>query len=168
MRERKRQFADSEKELRSAVVMRRLEAEPHFAAAQTVLFYWAMADEVQTQAAVQKASEHKTVLLPCVDGDDLRLRQYTGTSSMAVGEQFGIGEPVGDEFTDLEKIDVVVVPGVAFDRDYNRMGRGRGYYDRLLRRMPHAFTIGVAYGFQMVDHVPTDDHDIALNLVISD
>ena len=116
-------------------------------------------------AQVEKHKE-KRLLLPCVDGDDLRLRQYTGPECMQAGEQFGIGEPTGPEFTDLESIDMIIVPGVAFDREGNRMGRGRGFYDRLLSTTPHAFKVGVAFGFQMVELVPTEPFDIKMNKVI--
>jgi 5-formyltetrahydrofolate cyclo-ligase len=85
---------------------------------------------------------------------------------MQAGEQFGIGEPTGPEFTDLESIDMIIVPGVAFDREGNRMGRGRGFYDRLLSTTPHAFKVGVAFGFQMVEQVPTEPFDIKMNKVI--
>ena len=125
-----------------------------------------MDDEVQTHDFVNRWYKEKRLLLPCVDGDDLRLRQYTGPECMQAGEQFGIGEPTGPEFTDLESIDMIIVPGVAFDREGNRMGRGRGFYDRLLSTTPHAFKVGVAFGFQMVELVPTEPFDIKMNKVI--
>ena len=108
------------------------------------------------------------MLLPCVDGDDLRLRQYTGPECMVSGEQFGIGEPTGEEWTDLAAVELIAVPGVAFDREGNRMGRGRGFYDRLLKSTPNAVKIGLAYNFQMLDAIPTEPHDVKMNLVITD
>ena len=155
-----------EKLTRSASIMQQVETLPQFVQANTVLLYWSMDDEVQTHDFVNRWYKDKTLLLPCVDGDDLRLRQYTGPECMQAGEQFGIGEPTGPEFTDLESIDMIIVPGVAFDSEGNRMGRGRGFYDRLLSTTPNAFKVGVAFGFQMVEQVPTEPFDIKMNKVI--
>lgn len=80
----------------------------------------------------------KQILLPVVTGDDLELRVYTGPGDLATGA-YGIEEPTGALFTDYDAIDFIVVPGVAFDRNGNRLGRGKGYYDRLLppHTLPH-------------------------------
>ena len=71
-----------EKLRRSEAIMHQVEALPEFQQARVVLLYWSMADEVQTHAFVERWHKEKTLLLPCVDGDDLRLRQYTGPQSM--------------------------------------------------------------------------------------
>lgn len=165
MRERKRAVPPEEKLRRSRVVMQRLEQAPAFAAARVVLLYWSMADEVQTHEFVKRWYREKTLLLPCVQGDDLVLRQYTGPECMVSGEQFGIGEPTGAEWTDLEAVELIAVPGVAFDRKGNRMGRGRGFYDRLLKSTPRAVKIGLAYDFQMMDAIPTEPHDVRMDAV---
>ena len=168
MRERKRAVPADEKLRRSDIIMHRLELTHDFAAAQVVLLYWSMADEVQTHSFVERWYRRKTLLLPCVQGDDLVLRQYTGPECMVSGEQFGIGEPMGDEWTDLEAVQLIAVPGVAFDPAGNRMGRGRGFYDRLLKSTPHAVKIGLAYDFQMLDTIPTEPHDVRMDRVITD
>lgn len=168
MRELKRAVPLEEKLRRSAGIMRKVEALPEFQQARVVLLYWSMTDEVQTHAFVDKWYKDKVLLLPCVDGDDLRLRQYTGPECMVAGEQFGIGEPTGEEFTSLEQIEIIIVPGVAFDSQCNRMGRGRGFYDRLLKSTPHALKVGVAFDFQMLDEIPTEPFDVKMNHVISE
>ncbi|KWW31259.1 MAG: 5-formyltetrahydrofolate cyclo-ligase [bacterium P3] len=157
-----------EKAQRSEAIMQQVAALPRFADARVVLLYWSMDDEVQTHRFVERWRHEKTILLPCVDGDRLRLRVYEGLDRMIAGEQFGIGEPVGDEFTDYDRIDLVIVPGVAFDQSGNRMGRGRGFYDRLLQCTPRAYKIGVAFSFQMRDAIPVEPHDIAMDLVVSE
>ena len=115
MRELKRAVPPEEKLRRSDGIMRKVEALTEFQQARVVLLYWSMADEVQTHAFVEKWYKDKVLLLPCVDGDDLRLRQYTGPECMVAGEQFGIGEPTGEEFVDLDRVELIIVPGVAFD-----------------------------------------------------
>lgn len=151
---------------RSQPIMHQVELLPQFQQSATVLLYWSMEDEVQTHDFVNRWYQEKRLLLPCVDGDDLRLRQYTGPECLKAGEQFGIGEPTGPEFTELEKVDLIIVPGVAFDRKRNRMGRGRGFYDRLLKSTPNAFKVGVGFDFQLVDEVPVEPFDVAMDRVI--
>lgn len=168
MRTLKSAVSPEEKLRRSDMIMQQVQALSQFQEATVVLLYWSMADEVQTHALVERWYKEKTLLLPCVEGDNLKLRQYTGPDCMVSGEQFGIGEPTGPEYTTLDKIDLIIVPGVAFDRMGNRMGRGRGFYDRLLRTTPHATKVGVAYGFQLLDEIPVEPHDIRMNLVIHD
>ena len=148
--------------------MQRVEELERFQQAGTVLLYWSMEDEVQTHDFVNRWYEKKRLLLPCVDGDDLRLRQYTGPECLKAGEQFGIGEPTGPEFTELEQVELIIVPGVAFDRKGNRMGRGRGFYDRLLKSTPKAFKVGVGFDFQLLDTIPTEPFDVPMDVVISD
>jgi 5-formyltetrahydrofolate cyclo-ligase len=157
-----------EKCSRSIPIMQQVEQLPQFRDAQTILLYWSMEDEVQTHDFVNRWYQQKTLLLPCVDGDDLRLRQYTGPDCLKEGEQFGIGEPTGPEFTDLNSVQMIIVPGVAFDRHNNRMGRGRGFYDRLLKSTPNAYKVGVAFNFQMVELVPTEEFDVPMNAVITE
>lgn len=168
MRQLKREVPENEKLRRSGLVVQHLEATAAFMSAKVVLLYWSMPDEVQTHAFVNRWYEKKVLLLPCVDGDDLRIRQYTGPECLVAGEQFGIGEPTGDEWSALDAIDLIVVPGVAFDRRCNRMGRGRGFYDRLLKSTPHATKIGIAYDFQVLDEIPVEPFDVAMDTVISE
>lgn len=138
-----------------------------FQESETVLLYWSMDDEVYTHDFVNSWYKEKRILLPCVDGDDLVLRQYTGPESLQPGPQFGIPEPVGPVFDDLDKIDMIIVPGVAFDRHNKRMGRGRGFYDRLLKTTPHAKKIGVAFDFQIFDTIPVEPFDVPMDMVVS-
>ena len=177
MRELKRAVPPEEKLLRSEAIMHQVEQLPEFREARVVLLYWSMADEVQTHSFVERWYREKTLLLPCVQGDDLLLRQYTGPDCMVSGEQFGIGEPAGrdrmgaagsDVWSNLMAVELIVVPGVAFDSMGNRMGRGRGFYDRLLKSTKQAVKIGVAYGFQLLEEIPVEPHDVKMNLVIHD
>ena len=166
IRERKKEFSLSEKIELSRPIFEKIEKEELFKEAKVVLLYYSMDDEVYTHDFVEKHYKTKTILLPCVDGDDLILRQYLGIESMKAGEQFGILEPVGKEFNDLEKIDLMIIPGVAFDEEKNRLGRGRGFYDRLLKTV-NATKIGVCFDFQVVEQVPTEDFDVKMDVVIS-
>lgn len=149
----------------SAKVLQRLEACPAFKAAKTVMLYYALPDEVDTHNFVEQWAKEKQIILPVVIGDDLELRSYHGRHELAVGA-YGIEEPTGLAFTEKERIECIVVPGVAFDRHGNRLGRGKGYYDRLLPRLPQAYKIGLCFPFQLVDEVPAEPFDIPMDEVI--
>ena len=156
-----------EKKTMSQLIWRQLENQPLFREARVVLLYWSMDDEVHTHDYVLKWAESKKILLPCVKGDTLELRQFRGMDSLRPGEGFGIPEPVGDLFTDYASIDAIVVPGVAFDLAGNRLGRGRGYYDRILKQTDSAAKIGICFDFQLLAEVPVDALDVPMVLVVS-
>lgn len=152
--------------LQSVNILAALEAHPAFRAANTVLLYHSLKDEVDTHEFIKKWSREKRILLPVVKGDDLELRIYTGPQDMKIGA-YGIEEPIGETFTDYAEIDFIAVPGVAFDREGNRLGRGKGYYDRLLPRIPSAFKAGICFPFQLIDQVPTEPFDICMDVIIT-
>jgi len=156
-----------EKTSRSKEILEKVEQLPEFIAAKTVMLYWAMADEVQTSDFVIKWSASKRVILPCVNGNDLDLRVFRGEEDLVMGENFGIPEPSGELFTDYNEIDLILVPGVAFDIANNRMGRGKAYYDKLLSSLK-AFKLGVCFDFQLLKSVPTDEHDIKMDRIVSE
>ena len=157
----------------SAEILAALEAHPAFRVANTVLLYHSLndevdtlPDEVHTHDFIRKWSTKKKILLPVVIGNDLELRVYTSPADLAIGA-YGIEEPTGALFTDYATIDLVIVPGVAFDRDGNRLGRGKGYYDRLLPRIPSAYKVGICFPFQIVEEVPAEPFDIRMDEIIT-
>lgn len=143
-----------------------LEQRSCFQKAQTILLYWSMNDEVYTHDFVCRWADRKTILLPCVKGDVLELRVFRGVDSLRPGEGFGIPEPVGDLYTDYAAIDLIIVPGVAFDAQGHRLGRGRGYYDKILKETGDAKKIGVCFDFQLLEEVPVDVLDVSMDDVI--
>lgn len=149
----------------SADILAALEAHPAFRAASIVLLYYSLKDEVGTHEFVRKWSREKLVLLPVVKGEELELRVFTGPEDLTTGA-YGIGEPTGELFTDYAAIDFAVIPGVAFDATGNRLGRGKGYYDRLLPRLT-AFKAGICFPFQLVEEVPAEPFDIRMDTIIS-
>ncbi len=150
----------------SASVMARLEAHPAFLAAETVLLYRSLPDEVDTHALIDRWAERKRLLLPVVKGEALELRLYRPGEALLKG-RFGIEEPAGAAFTRFASIALAVVPGVAFDRGCHRLGRGKGYYDRLLPQLSAAYKIGVCFPFQLLDEVPTEPFDMPMDEVIT-
>lgn len=166
IKRRKAACSTDERERFSASIIQQLSALPEWKAAHTVLLYHSLPDEVGTHEFIRFASTEKVVLLPVVVGDDLELRRYTPDTEMTNGS-FRIQEPTGAAFTDYESIELVVVPGVAFTQQGARLGRGKGYYDRLLPRLHRATKIGICWPFQLVDNIPTEKHDILMDKVLS-
>lgn len=150
----------------SQSLFERIEQQEEFLKAQTVFLYYSMPGEVDTHAFIDKWYGKKNIVLPVVCGDDLELRVYKGKEQMAISS-YGILEPQGEPFTAYDQIDFAVIPGLAFDREGNRLGRGKGYYDRTLPLL-NCYKIGVCFQFQLVDSVPTEPFDFVLNAVCTE
>ena len=148
----------------SELILAKLERHPDSRNARIVMLYSALPDEVQTQAFLEKWRHEKKIILPTVVGDDIIPVELAENTGFAVGD-FNILEPQNEPYTG--GYDLIVVPGVAFDRNGNRIGRGRGYYDRFLCKHLDIKRIGICFDFQLVDEVPTEPNDIKMNEVIS-
>ena len=168
IKELKRQFTRQKLHELSFPVIARLLRCQKLRDAKTVLMYYSLPDEVDTRMAVDALIlSNKRVLLPRVTGEGtMELRMYAGPSSITAGA-FGIMEPTGDVFSDYDAIDVAVVPGMAFDSEGGRLGRGKGYYDRLLPKLCNAWKIGICFPFQLVDGLPVDKHDVRMDDVVT-
>ncbi len=148
----------------SEVILSKLENDDDFKKARIVMIYSALPDEVQTHAFLEKWRYRKKIILPTVVGDDIIPVELAADTTFAVGD-FNILEPQNEPYTG--GYDLIVVPGVAFDRNGNRIGRGRGYYDRFLCKYLNVRRIGICFDFQLVDEVPTEPNDIKMDKVIS-
>lgn len=167
IRNRKRQFTADELNELSVPVMKRLLGMTEVINAKTILLYYSLPDEVNTHETVELlARQGKTVLLPkVIDGENMEIRIYESPEDLTEGN-YGIMEPNGKLFTDYGKIDTAVIPGMSFDADNNRLGRGKGYYDRFLKNIPQAYKIGVCFDFQKEQNIPHDEYDIKMDTVI--
>lgn len=165
---RKKEMTLAERESRSGAVWERVRRIPEFRQAGRVLLYWSLPDEVFTHRFVQETALEKQVFLPVVQGEDLVIRPFSGVGNLVPGDSFAIPEPAaGAGEVLLETLDLVIVPGVAFDALGGRTGRGKGFYDRLFagaRRLP--CRIGVCFDCQLVERVPCDPHDVPMDYVV--
>ncbi len=165
IKETKRQYSGEELDIKSEAIFAQVEQLPEFAQSNCVMAYMALADEVRTQNFVKKWVGKKIIVLPIVKGDDLELRELTPDGNLEAGESFGILEPLGGRLVSVGEIDIAIIPGVAFDMENNRMGRGRGYYDKLLS-IAQFYKIGVCFDFQMFESVPVDVFDKKMDKVV--
>ncbi|MCM1310282.1 MAG: 5-formyltetrahydrofolate cyclo-ligase [Bacteroides sp.] len=150
----------------ASAVFAALERTAAFLLADRILVYSSLPDELSTREFIDKWAGRKHFFLPRVNGVNLELLPYERTR-LHLGA-FHIEEPDGDEIVDPALMDLIVVPAVAMDSAGNRLGRGRGFYDRLLAST-RATAVGVGYDFQLVaEGIPVEPHDAPLDIVITE
>lgn len=165
IRNLKNMLSDLEKISAADAVFERLERSAAFQLADKVLMYHSLPDELETHRFLNKWKDRKKFFLPRVNGVNLELLPYD-ESRLEIGS-FHIEEPTGNNLHPVEEIEMIVVPGVAFDRKGVRLGRGRGFYDRLLQNAK-AIKVGIGYEFQLVDDLPSEPHDVPMDMVITE
>ena len=167
MRQRNRTLDHGVREAASEHIFRQVEQCEEFRCAEVVALYCALPDEPPTERVIARWLKlGKRVVVPRVEGDTMRFFCYD-PSTQVVGS-FGIEEPGdGALLCSPSEIELMVVPGVAFTATGDRMGRGRGYYDKYLSQSDfRGYTIGVGYAHQLVDFLPVEEHDRRLDKVV--
>lgn len=160
----KQMLLDKEKIEAAEEVFARLEETAAFIMADRILMYHSLPDELNTHSFLKKWKSIKNFYLPRVNGVDLEILPYDETR-LELGS-FHIEEPTGAETVNPSEIELIIVPAVAYDKKGNRVGRGKGFYDRLLKETK-ATKIGVCYEFQLFDEVPAEAHDVRMDMIIS-
>ncbi|QEF97076.1 5-formyltetrahydrofolate cyclo-ligase family protein [Stieleria maiorica] len=168
--------AQDDKQRLSGQVTERITSMRQYIDARCVLWYVHVRDEVRTQDAlrgmlVETEREGKKIVVPYCVGDELALFHLRRWEDLSAGA-FGILEPCAerrgqaDRAVSVEELDLIVVPGVAFDALGGRLGHGRGFYDRLLGSVAaETVLVGAAFECQIVPEMPLDRHDVAMDYV---
>jgi 5-formyltetrahydrofolate cyclo-ligase len=174
---RKTRAARPDKDAASRQIVAAFLARPEYAAAGTVLFYLDAGSEVRTRPHLPAvlASGKRVVVPYCVtETNELGLFRLEDVAELVEGA-YRILEPRPDlraapgKSVDPAELDLVMVPGVAFDPRGGRLGQGKGYYDRLLAKVrPNAPLIGLAFDCQMVPEVPAGPHDVVMDWVLTE
>lgn len=154
----------------SAQLFARLTEQSFWKNAATILFFAPLPDELDVWPLLEQfLAAGKICALPFFDSVTQAYsarRVQNLTTDIAIGK-FGVREPAsGCPEIPLEKFDLILVPGVAFDWNGNRLGRGRGFYDRLLAKTG-GLKCGVGYDFQLIGKVPAEPHDAKVNFVVT-
>jgi 5-formyltetrahydrofolate cyclo-ligase len=159
----------------SRQIVERFMSLPEYSSARTVMFYVDVRDEVRTRHALPDAivGDKRIVIPYCVDGE-LELFHLESMDELTVG-MYKILEPkpelreVAQKRLQPEDLDLVMVPGVAFDRQGGRTGHGKGYYDKLLEHArPTTPLVALAFECQMFPEIPCEDHDIYMDKVVTE
>ena len=166
---------------KSQSLAERLFATSWWSDGQWVFIYIPMGGEVDTRFIVSRAyREGKQVAIPRMEGGDLAFYFYDGRTENLLPNQFGILEPdpawkLVDPFAPTGKRLLILTPGLAFDRQGRRLGRGKGYYDRFLHGVRGAhpagstsWAVGLCFAEQLVEQVPVSDHDELLDGIVTD
>lgn len=149
----------------SSLICERFFSLPDILFFYTYMLYYPHKNEVDTTCIIQRLLEEgKTVLLPKVEEKHILPVVVSDISRLKTGYA-GIKEPEGDVY--IGRIDVVVVPGVAFDERGYRLGYGKGFYDRFLEKGDVVLAVGLAYDFQVLKDIPVQQHDLPVDIVLT-
>jgi 5-formyltetrahydrofolate cyclo-ligase len=168
--------AQPDKDELSRAICAKFVALPEYATARTVLFYVDVRSEVRTRQALPDAlASGKTIVVPwCNAAGELELFRLGRMDELAIG-MYKILEPRAElrslpaKQVEAKELDLVMVPGVAFDRTGARMGHGKGYYDKLLQHArPDAPLVALAFECQLFPAIPTAPHDIFMDKIITE
>lgn len=145
---------------------------PEIAGARTLMIYASLLEEVATDAIAEEARRRGIVLVypRCLDNRIMALHAVDSPGSLRPG-RYGIREPDADAcpITDIAEVDAALIPGLAWDRTGHRLGRGAGYYDRLLADPRwRGFRCGLFFAAQEADSVPHDAWDVPLDAIVTD
>lgn len=173
-KEIKRRFAALAREEfagKSAAVLEKLKKLPEWRDAGTIFAFISMKDEIDTEEILKEILKSgKRLAVPRIDGENLVFHLIESLTDGLVPDCYGIPEPdASAPVAEPVGNDIMLIPGLAFDSRRNRLGRGKGFYDRYLNGTEASVRkIGICYDFQIVEAVPTEPHDKPLDMIIGD
>ena len=133
-----------------------------FKNAKCILCFWSLPDEISTHNFIKKWNNDKQFILPVIANDNLELRVFAGTKNMEKGS-YNILEPINEDFTNFDSIDFAIIPGLGFDKFGNRLGRGKGFYDKLLPNI-NCTKYGICFPCQIIDNLPQEPWDVSMEI----
>ena len=135
---------------------------------KTAMFFVSVNSEVNTHNMIKESIGRKTIAVPKVAHNEIEPSLIIDFDSLIPSGKFGILEPIEILKIAYRNIDLVLVPGIAFDKEGHRIGYGFGYYDKFLRKVPKAIKIGLCFDFQIVDKIPREEHDVPVDLIVTE
>lgn len=165
--EKRNYISDKEWEDKSRLICEKVVTHPFFLQADSIYCYVDYRREVGARSIIEHAwKQGKKVAVPKVNGDEMEFYYIQSFEDLKEGYK-GILEPE-EMHPATEEHALVIMPGAAFDRCGNRIGYGKGYYDKYLQSHSNLKTIALAFELQMVDAIPADTHDICPNIIITE
>ena len=168
-KEKRAAMKDAEVKEKSLAIAKTFLDSEIYKNAKTIMAYMSLGNEVDTREIILSAfSDGKCVVVPITDAESGEITPCEIEKGEALKKgAFSILEPISKRIADPKQIDVVLVPGVAFDKKGGRVGFGKGCYDRFLKRAD-ALKIGLCYAFQLCDVIEEESHDIKMDFVIAE
>lgn len=139
-----------------------------FKKSKTIMFFVSFKNEISTHQMIKNSLRKKNVVVPKVIGHEIEPSVIIDFDNLVPTGKFSIPEPIEIMKIAYKHIDLVLVPGIAFDKKGHRIGYGLGYYDKFLKKVPKAVKIGLCFDFQIVDEIPREEHDVAVDFVITE
>ncbi len=166
IKEKKRAMTDAQIDQASQRLGALFAASEAYRKAETVYGYLPYNQEVRTMPMLQRAlDDGKRVAVPKCYGDEMRFIYLTDLNQVEKG-YCGIPEPIADGPVAHDRTALVLMPGLAFDREGHRIGYGGGFYDKFLAAEPEHPTLALCYEFQMVEHLETEEFDVPVDTVL--
>ena len=134
---------------------------------KTIMFFVSFNSEVDTHDMIKESLKNKTVIVPKVAHHEIEPSVIIDFDNLIPGK-FEILEPIEAMKIAYKNIDLVIVPGIVFDKEGHRIGYGFGYYDKFLRKVPKVIKVGLCFDFQLVDKIPREMHDVPVDMVVTE
>lgn len=151
---------------KSKEIKEKLFLVPEFINAKTIAFYVSFNNEVFTHSIIKELLGKKRILVPKVLDNEIIFSEITNFNELKPGKS-GILEPVAIKKTGYGEIDLIIVPGIAFDKKGHRVGYGYGMYDKLLKKIK-CKKIGLAFSMQIAKEIPKEEYDVAVDKIITE
>lgn len=157
----------SNREEKETLIFNKLVSTDEFKKANIIAFYISFNDEVDTKKLIDYSlSINKKIVIPKIMNDELEFYYFDGDYTSLIKNKFNILEPDSTAYKiDGNQIELMIIPGLAFDLNNYRLGYGKGYYDRYLKKY-HIKNIGLFYKEQCVEKLPIDSFDVPLDYII--
>lgn len=170
---KRKSLSKREAEEKSRIIMEKLFSLNEFKGSKNIMFYVSFNNEAGTIEIIKELliKKEKNVLVPYVDTDKMIQISKIGSFDDLEPKTFGILEPKKNKIKnfDIDKLDLVIVPGIVFDKNGHRIGYGYGYYDKFLGKLnKNAVKIGLCYDFQLIDKIPEEKHDVPMDILITE
>lgn len=161
VREKLNSMSDFDRSFKSEMIIDDIITSRLLDGHSNILLYKALRTEVNVDRLIDYAYSHgKTVFLPRVCGEEMQLVKLPCELKKGA---FGIFEPVGEAV--LHNVDLVITPVLAVDGNNNRLGKGKGYYDRFFAKQPNAYKVAVAFREQTLKQIPTNEFDVKMDKI---
>ncbi len=160
---------EEDRSRKSKIIQNKLLRNKVFRKAKIVMFYIAFGGEVNTEEMIREAKKiGKLICVPiCRKDKETMQPAILEDSGKLKRGPYGVLEPVAEALVEPKDVDLIIVPGLAFDKKCNRLGRGKGYYDRFLRKLSDKTpSIGLAFDFQILPLIPTTAFDVSVKEII--
>ncbi len=171
--ERRKALSKSEIKEKSAKIKEKLYSLSEFKTSKNILLYVSFNNEVDTINIIKDLliKKEKNVLVPYVDKDKLIRISKINSFDDLEPKTFGILEPKKNKIRnfDIDELDLVIVPGIVFDKNGHRIGYGHGYYDKFLEKLrKNTIKIGLCCDFQLIDKIPEEKHDVPMDIIVTE